>query len=147
MRSMSRVVAWLALFLIVDAGVYLATAREYTGGPLIAATAVAFAYVAVVLRAIVRRAVREQEDEPSEEVGGVVLDHVGPTIWPAGFAVAAILLALGAAEARWVLVPGAIVFAAAAVGWVLDIRHQHSAHGPGGGQEESLSPGSTRPGS
>jgi uncharacterized membrane protein len=144
MRPMVRVLTWLALFLIVDAGVYLVTAREYTGGPLIAATALAFAYLAVVVRGVVRRAAREQDEDPSVEIGGVVLDHVGPTVWPAGFAVAAIMLALGAAVARWVLVPGGVMFVAAALGWVSDVRHQHS--GPDHGHAETLSPGSTPPG-
>ena len=118
MRPMVRVLTCLALFLIVDAGVYLVTAREYTGGPLIVATALAFAYLAVVVRGVVRRAAREQDEDPDVEVGGVVLDHVGPTVWPAGFALAAIMLALGAAVARWVLVPGGVMFVAAALGWI-----------------------------
>jgi uncharacterized membrane protein len=147
MRPTARALTWLAVFLIVDAGVYMATAREWTGGPLIAATAGAFAYLALVLGGAARRAARELKAEPSAEVGAVELDHVGPTIWPAGFALAAILLALGTAVARWLLIPGGILFVAAAIGWALDIRHQHQLHhGPPEGQGPgAVSPGSEAP--
>ena len=147
MRPIARTMVWLAVFLIVDSAVYMATAHEWTGGPLIAATAGAFAYLALVFRGAVRRAAREAEAAPSEQVGAVELDHVGPTIWPAGFAVAALMLVPGAVVARWLLIPGGIVFVAAAVGWARDIRHQH-AHHPGleaEAEAEAVSPGSETP--
>lgn len=143
MRPIARTMVWLAVFLIVDSAVYMAAAREWTGGPLIAATAGAFAYLALVFRRAVRRAAREAEASPSEQVGAVELDHVGPTIWPAGFAVAALVLVPGAVVARWLLIPGGIMFAAAAVGWARDIRHQH-AHHPAA-EAEAVSPGSETP--
>jgi Cytochrome c oxidase subunit IV. len=130
MRTGSRTFRWLALFLIVDAGVYLATAREFTGGALIAATAGAFGYLAFVVGGAVRRATRELNAEPSGDVGAVELDHVGSTIWPAGFALSAIMLAFGAVVIRWLLVPGGVLFVASALGWAADVRHQHEAHHP-----------------
>jgi uncharacterized membrane protein len=143
MRPVSRSLMWLAIFLIIDACIYMATAREWTGGPLIAATAGAFAYVAFVLGSAVRRAAKELKTEPSAEVGAVELEHVGPTIWPFGFAVAAVLLALGATVTRWLLIPGAIMFVAAAAGWALDVRHQHAAaHQGEPGATGTVSPGS-----
>ncbi len=143
MRPMARTMVWLAVFLLVDSAVYMATSYEWTGGLLIASTAIAFAYVALVLRGAVRRAANEAEAAPSEQVGAVELDHVGPTIWPAGFAVAAMILVSGAVVARWLLIPGGIVFVAAAVGWARDIRHQH-AHHP---EADAVSPGSETPAS
>ena len=145
MRPMARTMVWLAVFLIVDSAVYMATAHEWTGGPLIAATAGAFAYVALVLRGAVRRAAREAEAAPSEQVGAVELDHVGPTVWPAGFAVAALVLVPGAVVARWLLIPGGIVFVASAVGWARDIRHQHAHHPAAEAEAEAVSPGSETP--
>jgi hypothetical protein len=117
----------IALFLIVDGSIYLATAREWTGGLLIMATSIAFVYMGYILRGAVRRASKEMAEDPTE-VGGVVLDHVGPTIWPVGFAVAAVLLAAGSVAVRWLLIPGAILFVASALGWFMDVRHQHEAH-------------------
>ncbi len=145
MRPIARTMVWLAVFLIVDSAVYMATAHEWTGGPLIAATAGAFAYLALVLRGAVRRAAREAEAAPSEQVGAVELDHVGPTIWPAGFAVAALMLVPGTVVVRWLLIPGGIVFVAAAVGWARDVRHQHAHHPAAGAEAEAVSPGSGTP--
>lgn len=143
MWPLSRSLRLLGLFLIVDAGVYMATAREWTGGPLIAATAGAFGYLALILGSAVRRAAREHQAEPTGDVGAVELDHVGPTIWPAGFALAAIMLAFGAAVVRWLLVPGGVLFVAAALGWAADVRHQHEVHHPP--SAGSVSPGSETP--
>ena len=128
MKPLSRALLWIALFLIVDAAVYLVTAREWTGGPLIAVTAVAAAFLGSVLRRTARRAAADLEQDPGAEIGGVELDHVGPTIWPAGFAVAAILLAIGLVTSVWILIPGAVVFTASVLGWFRDVRHQHEAH-------------------
>jgi small-conductance mechanosensitive channel len=50
--------------------------------------------------------------------------HVGPTIWPFVFSIAAIILAFGIALTRWLLPVGGVLFVAAAVGWFLDIRGQ-----------------------
>ena len=142
MRPIARTMVWLAVFLIVDSAVYMATAREWTGGPLIAATAVAFAYLALVLRGAVRRAAREAEAAPSEQVGAVELDHVGPTIWPAGFAVASLMIVPGIVVVRGLLIPGGLVFVASAVGWARDIHHQHAHHPSPEAGAEAVSPGS-----
>jgi uncharacterized membrane protein len=147
MPSLSRTQRWLALFLIVDAGVYIATAREWTGGPMLVATALAFAYLALVIGASVRRAAKAHAAQPSEDVGAVELEHVGPTIWPAVFALSAILLSVGAAVVRWLLIPGGLLFVAAALGWAADIRQQHRHHDEHSGAEHpgAVSPGSGTP--
>ena len=128
MKPVSRAMLIIALFLIVDGSIYLATAREWTGGLLILATSIAFVYMGYILRGAVRRASREMAKDPSAQVGGVELEHVGPTIWPVGFAVAAVLLAAGSVTVRWILIPGVILFVASALGWFMDVRHQHEAH-------------------
>ena len=129
MKPVSRVMVAIAVFLIVDAAVYMVTAREWTGGPLIAMTAVSLTFLGLVLWVVARRATREVEEHPGE-VGGVKLDHVGPTIWPVAFALAAAILAIGLVTAVWVTILGAIVFLASMVGWFMDIRNQHKPHEP-----------------
>ena len=135
MKPLSRILVGLALFLAVDSAVYLITAHEFTGGPLIASTAISFFYLGWVLWRVTRRAQREIEQEAHPtEVGAVELEHVGPTIWPVGFAVAAVVLAVGLAVLPVLLIPGGIVFVASALGWTMDVRGQHAhhdAHGPG----------------
>lgn len=128
MKPVSRAMLIIALFLVVDGSIYLATAREWTGGLLILATSIAFIYMGYILRGAVRRASREMAEDPSAQVGGVELDHVGPTIWPVGFAVAAIVLVVGTVTVHWLLIPGVILFVASALGWFMDVRHQHEAH-------------------
>jgi hypothetical protein len=77
--------------------------------------------------------------------------HVGPTIWPLVFAVSVIGLVLGAVAVRWALLPGAILFVLASVGWVLDVHrqwHHHAAglSGHGSGVSESVSDIHAEPG-
>jgi hypothetical protein len=141
MKPVSRVLLGLALFLAVDSAVYLITAHEFTGGPLIAATAISFAYLAGVLWRPTRLAKREiEKEEHPAEVGGVVLDHVGPTIWPAAFAISAVILAWGAAVVPLLLIPGGIIFVASAVGWAQDVRSQRTQHHGDGSGAVSLEP-------
>jgi len=130
----------IALFLAVDVAVYLSTAHEYTGGLLIVGVVVAFVYLGYTLRGATRQAAEELAHDPSVETGAVDLEHVGPTIWPAVFSVAAIVLALGAVTLRWLLIPGGILFVASALGWFLDVRRQHEAHDAGGLNHEPTTP-------
>jgi hypothetical protein len=50
--------------------------------------------------------------------------HVGPTIWPFVFSVAALFLVIGIVALRWILIPGGILFVGAAAGWFIDIERQ-----------------------
>src|SRR5947208_6256466 len=109
MRIASRVVAGLSLFLLVDGLVYLFTAHEYAGGTELLSASVAFGFLAMVTRNIARRAKRAAPSEhPPVEEAPLEPEHVGSTIWPFAFSLAAVALGLGAALARWLLVPGAI---------------------------------------
>ena len=133
MKPTSRVLLGLAIFLVVDSIVYIVTAHEYTGGPLILITGLAFAFLCTNLWLTAHRAERQVKKDPTE-LGAVELDHVSPTIWPAAFSVAAILLAIGAAIVWWLMIPGGILFVASAIGWFLDVRTQRIHHGgPGHG--------------
>jgi hypothetical protein len=88
---------------------------------------------------------------PATETAADAEPHVGPTIWPLVFAVSAIGLVLGAVAVRWALLPGAILFVLASVGWVLDVHrqwHHHAAglSGHGSGVLESVSDIHAEPG-
>jgi Cytochrome c oxidase subunit IV len=121
-----RIALALALFMAVAGTVYALTAHEWRGAVLLLVLAVAFLYVGLVLRGAVRRgAVPVTEETMAEEGASVESEHIGPTIWPFVFSVAALLLVIGIVGARWVIVPGALVFVGAAVGWFSDIRRQH----------------------
>jgi hypothetical protein len=127
MRTVMRVVGGLSAFLLVDGLVYLFTGKEYAGGVEILAAAVAFGYLTVIIRSAARRAERAApSDKPAVEEAPLELDHVGPTIWPFAFSLAAVALGLGAVAARWLLIPGGIAFVACAAGWFVDIKRQHA---------------------
>jgi hypothetical protein len=131
LKVAALVVFRLAAFLAAAGLVYAVTSREPVGGSLILVAAVSFTYVGLILRAAVRSADRAAEnaqggkDEPADEE-----EHVGPTIWPFAFSLAAIAFVLGIVVARWLLIAGGALFVACALGWIMDVRHQH-AHGHG----------------
>jgi len=122
MKVVSTVVLRLALFMAAAGLVYAVTAREPAGSSLILLGAAAFAYVGLILRAASRGAGGQADEYPAEP------EHIGPTIWPFAFSIAAIGLVLGVVVARWLLVLGSAAFVASAIGWAVDVRHQHG-HG------------------
>jgi hypothetical protein len=127
----SVVVFRLAAFLGAAGLVYLFTAYEWSGGLLILLAAVAFTYLGVILRAASKEAgPTAPGGEPEAEAGEDTI-HVGPTIWPFVFSLAAAVLVLGIVVQRWLLIAGSVVFVASAIGWFVDVRRQH-AHGHGG---------------
>lgn len=73
----------------------------------------------------------EMPTPPAPETAADAEPHIGPTIWPLVFAVSAIGLILGAVAVRWALLPGAILFVLASVGWVLDVHRQWHHHAAG----------------
>ena len=67
---------------------------------------------------------REAETEPEEmEV------HVGPTIWPFGFAITAVIIALGLIVSPWILILGAIGFGLSAAGWLREVARSRAHAG------------------
>jgi hypothetical protein len=133
MRVAMRVVLGLATFIGVAGLVYLFTSYEWRGSVMLLVLAVAFVYVGLVLRGAFRRASVPATPEAMATEGVTVeSEHIGPTIWPFVFSIAALLLVIGIVGIHWVIVPGAIVFLGAAAGWFSDIRRQHrrEPHGP-----------------
>jgi hypothetical protein len=123
----AQVVFRLAAFLVLAGLVYAVSSHEPAGGALILVTAVCLAYVGLILRAAVRGAGPEaQEADTEPEDAAAETEHVGPTIWPFAFSLAAIGVVLGIALARWLLFVGAALFVMCALGWFVDIRRQHS---------------------
>ena len=74
---------------------------------------------------------RREGGRPSgPEAGEEAEIHVAPTIWPFGFAVAAVIIALGLIVSPWLLILGAIAFALSAAGWLRDVARSraHADH-------------------
>jgi hypothetical protein len=140
-KTASRVMLGLAIFLAVTGLVYAATAYERQGTVHLLVAAVAFGYIALVLRAAARRAEAvPPERTPSiveEEVAELPEGEIEPTIWPVGFALAAVGLVLGVIVQHWLLIVGGALFVAAGFGWFQDIRRQHRhAHALGSAHAE-----------
>ena len=125
MSSAYKIMLRIGLYLLAAAIVYGITAHEEVGGVLLAVCAISFGYLAFVIRTAVRGVEKlAPEDRGDAEEAAVEMAHVGPTIWPFVFSIAAIILGFGIALTRWLLPVGGVVFIAAAVGWFLDIRGQ-----------------------
>jgi Cytochrome c oxidase subunit IV len=123
MSTVSRVCLWLAVFLAIAGAVYGITSHEAAGTTLLLVAAATFCFVGIVTRTVVRRATGP---EPGEEAQV----HVAPTIWPFGFSVAAVIIALGLVVSAWLLIVGAIAFALSAAGWLRDVGRSraHADH-------------------
>jgi uncharacterized membrane protein len=120
MSTFARVCFSLALFLAVAGTVYGLTSHELAGTTLFLVAATTFCFLGIVSRMVARRAT---EPEPEVEV------HVSPTIWPFGFAIAAVILALGLIVSQWLLIAGAIAFALSAAGWLRDVARSRAHTG------------------
>src|SRR2546426_10765370 len=96
MRVTSLVVFRLAAFLGAAGLVYVVTSHEPAGGSMMLIAAATFTYLGVVLRAAVRDGgpAARDDDAGTEEGSGETI-HVGPTIWPFVFSLAAAVLVLG----------------------------------------------------
>ena len=120
-----RIALGLGLFLAVTGIVFAVTAHEWRGTVLLLVCAVSFTYVGLVLRGAMRRAsVPATRETMAQEEAAVESEHIGPTIWPFVFSIAALLLVVGVVGIRWVLIPSGILFLGAGVGWFLDIKRQ-----------------------
>jgi hypothetical protein len=123
MSTLARICFSLAAFLAIAGTVYGLTSHELGGTALLLVAAATFCFLGFVSRMVARR---ETGSEPEEEEP----PHVAPTIWPFGFAVAAVIIALGLIVSPWLLIVGAIAFALSAGGWVRDIARSrtHAGH-------------------
>ncbi len=129
MRVGMRIALSLALFLAIAGAVYATTAYDWriSGTVLLVVCAVSALYVGLVFRRAVRRAsvpITKEAPPPEEPSAGPAEAHVGPTIWPFVFSIAALLLVVGIVGAHWLLIPGTILFIGAGTGWFLDIKRQ-----------------------
>lgn len=138
-----RVAFALAIFIGVAGAVYWITSYEWRGSVMLIVLAIAFLYIGWVLRGAFRYAeVPATPETMAAEGVAVESEHIGPTIWPFVFSIAAVLLVVGIVGFHWILIPGAILFAGAAAGWFVDIKRQHhpselrAEHGAPGGRAD-----------
>jgi 4-hydroxybenzoate polyprenyltransferase len=119
-RLFSRICMGLGTFLLVAGSIYGVTSHEPAGTTLLLVASATFWFLFLVSRHVARQeAARSGNTE--EEV------HVGPTIWPFGFAIAAVLLGLGFIISPWILIPGVVAFAVCAAGWLREVTRSHAA--------------------
>lgn len=131
MITAARVWFGLAAFLVVTGAIYGITSHELAGAPLLLVASVTFFYLGMVARRQVRDASRPEGDGHAPGEVSEAEAAVAPTIWPFGFSIAAVMLALGLVISRWLLAAGAALFLLAAVGWSRDVARQHRhAEGP-----------------
>lgn len=109
----ARICFSLGVFLAVAGTVYGLTSHEPAGMTLLLVSATTFCFLGAVARMSARRATGRELEE--------VEVHVDPTIWPFGFAIAAVIIALGLIVSPWLLIVGAIAFALSAAGWLRDV--------------------------
>jgi disulfide bond formation protein DsbB len=117
--SLSRICMWLAAFLLVAGGIYGVTSHEPTGTTLLLVASATFWFLAFVARHVAAQEAA-QPDQHEEEL------HIGPTIWPFGFAISAVLLGLGMIASPWILIPGVVGFALCSAGWLRDVARSHA---------------------
>ena len=119
MSTLSRICMGLAVFLLVAGGVYGVTSHEPAGTTLLLVASATFWFLAFVTRHVAKQ---EEEEGGRDEVEV----HIGPTIWPFGFAIAAFVVALGLIVSSWILVPGAVFVVVGAAGWFRDVARSHA---------------------
>jgi hypothetical protein len=122
MSTVSRMCLSLAVFLLIAGTVYGLTSHEHAGTALLLAAAATFCYLGLVSRMVARA----EAGSDSEEME----IHVAPTIWPFGFAVAAVIIAFGLIITPWILIAGAVVFVLSAAGWIREVGRSraHAGH-------------------
>ena len=123
MSTLARICFSLAVFLGIAGTVYGLTSQELGGTALLLVAAATFCFLGFVSRMVARQAPEGETDQEEPP-------HVGPTIWPFGFAISAVILALGVVVSTWLLIGGAIVFAISAAGWLRDVARSraHAGH-------------------
>ena len=122
MKTASRIWFLLAAFLVTAGVVYGATSQEFAGASMLVVAAVVFFFLGVVARGLARAEALRESDQEATQVEEI---HVGPTIWPFAFSVAAFFIALGLIVTRWLLVVGVGLFGLAAAGWLRETTRRH----------------------
>jgi hypothetical protein len=122
MIAASRLSLSLAAFLAIAGAVYGVTSHEPAGTTSLLVAAATFCFLGIVMRVVARNEAATEAPEEAEV-------HVAPTIWPFGFAISGVILALGLIVSRWILILGALAFALSAAGWIRDVAHSHARAG------------------
>ncbi len=122
MGTLSRICVALATFLLIAGVVYGVTSHEPAGTTALLIASATFWFLALVARHVARTTPAGAEGEAAEV-------HVAPTIWPLGFAISAVILALGLVLSPWILIPGAVGFVLCAAGWLRDVARSHVGAG------------------
>ena len=123
MNTLSRICLGLAAFLVVAGGVYGFTAHEHAGTVELLVSAATFCFLGIILRLV---GSQEAEGQPEEEAE----IHVAPTIWPFGFAISGVILAVGLIVSPWILILGGLAAALSAAGWLRDVSRSHASEAP-----------------
>ena len=129
MSVLSRICLGLAGFLAVAGGVYGVTSHEPAGTVLLLVAALTFCFLGIVTRMVARGS--EGSEQAGSEQAGEDEVYVAPTIWPFGFAIAGVILAIGFIVSPWILAVGAVAFAVSAAGWLRDVTRSHTPAGGG----------------
>ena len=119
-----RIFLGIGVFLAVAGTVYGLTSGELAGTTNLLVGAATVLLLAIVFRIIARQQAAAETSEPAEV-------EMAPTIWPFGFAIAAVLIALGLIVNPWILILGGLAFAISAAGWLREVarsrRHANEA--------------------
>src|SRR5438874_5128046 len=120
---------WSALALM--AGVtYALVAKELAGAVMLGVFSVALLYIGTVLEHAGPYDHAEVDEDAEPELGP---EHMLPgTWWPLVMAFGAAVTLIGIKFAPLVMGIGAAVFFTAAVGWFVNVVHQHQSHGAHG---------------
>jgi hypothetical protein len=118
MSTLSRICLGLAIFLAIAGGVYGFTSHEPAGTTEFLVAAVTFCFLGIILRVV---ASGEAEGQPEEETE----IQVAPTIWPFGFAISGVILAVGLIVSQWIVILGGLAAALSAAGWLRDVTRSH----------------------
>lgn len=130
MRLTTGIAFALGAFYVLAGFLYAATSEFVDGFPLLMAAAIGIVALATYLLLAVRRA--ERALAASEEAGEEAEPHVGPTIWPFGYALSAVGLVLAFLVYPPLYIIGGALFLLSTAGWFADVRGQwlHGAQAP-----------------
>lgn len=129
-----KVSTWIAfglgVFYLIAALGYGLTAEFTNGFPLLVMAGIGIALFGGYAFLAVRRA--ERGLAAQEELADPVEPHIGPTIWPFGYALAALGIVAGFLAYQPLYIVGGALFLASSAGWFADVRHQwrHSHEEP-----------------
>ncbi|MCA1824731.1 MAG: hypothetical protein ABR520_06460 [Mycobacteriales bacterium] len=146
MRTASRVFGAIGVFAIVAAFVYYAGqgfGRDATQAAMILTFfAIANGYLWFLLRHQARADLSAFGASPvGGEAGHAAEIHLpGPSIWPAGYGLAGLLVVLGLTLSRGLLIAGAVVLVVASVGWARESVHGYRGELARGHREPEMVP-------